>query len=752
MGNLLYESEWGFRALSPANLTGENGIHIFPSQPDSDNLRISTGSASLNSDVVAEIWNANQMTILMWVKLNFTPGDGLTHYLLDNRGTDSSTNVIECAIGSTGVLDFTVRDTDSTRHRVSFDMTAWSAGEWHLIVCRIDFKNDEIELYTDGASRDAVPDNALSADSIDAIEVITSIGQRTTQTLHFNGALTYLAESRSWSDAEIAANYDSGAGTPFVVSPDTLALLNTREDATSIAYHPGQIEISSISTVTLTLSAAADAKLAAGDLVVVYDDDDPATAVYTAVVSVSGVTVVVDDSCAAVTGTNKTITRNLWVDGNQESTSTGNVTAGANQTITKDASVVKFDGRSLKDVFAAAANNDESTIAAMTLANGVTIAYSFWLYVDSLVGDLYIDFDGSATPIHTRQLNAGTDDKGAAYAEDTWLFYEGTLQADQADIDLNLRIVGAPQETANAETLNTGTVSSGSLSDTETQNGTDYVLNEVAMTPGYDFEFDFPVSGTGLSFHLFGFYDGNLAHNVDVNAWNGSGWDNIGNLPDAVADTLYNFTLTSAHTNGGVVTIQIDHTSAGNPTHDLNIDHMYVVDSNDAVVYLDQGSVMENMVANPGMEGGADPPASWVQEASATVTSDATPHSGTNALKVVAGAANVGASQAVTLVAGTYYTATIWAQAAAGDTAEMVIDTGDTTEISAGMVTATSMTKIQMTFLATGVSGVVYLRGVANGDIVFFDDADMHREDTAAASAAIKGSGFIPLNNPLYVG
>jgi len=98
--------------------------------------------------------------------------------------------------------------------------------------------------------------------------------------------------------------------------------------------------------------------------------------------------------------------------------------------------------------------------------------------------------------------------------------------------------------------------------------------------------------------------------------------------------------------------------------------------------------------------------------------------------------ANVGASQAVTLVSGKYYTATVFAQATGGDTAEMTIDTGDGTTFSAGTVTATSMTKMQATFLSTGTSGVIYLRGVVNGDIVFFDDVTQTRLDTAAATSA----------------
>ncbi len=173
--------------------------------------------------------------------------------------------------------------------------------------------------------------------------------------------------------------------------------------------------------------------------------------------------------------------------------------------------------------------------------------------------------------------------------------------------------------------------------------------------------------------------------------------------------------------------------------------------ANSATVYLDNAELREDMVDNPGCEGGADPPAGWSQEGSATVTSDTSPHSGTNALKVVAGAANVGASQNVTLVSGKSYTVTGWAKATDGDTAEITIDTGDTSTISVGTVTATGWTQIKATFLSTGTSGVIYLRGQINGDIVWFDDLLIIQVDEVAASTATKGSGHIPLGNPIYI-
>lgn len=221
---------FAFVDLVPANLTTEKGILITAN----DTLEISTGSVSLNSAVVTENWNANQLTVLMWVKLNFAPGDGLTHQLISNNVGGG--NGIAAFIFTDGVLYFDVTDKDALLHRFSSSITGWSAGDWHQVVLRLDFKNDEAELYVDGASVDSTPTNPFSGDSIDAIESDTDIGHAA-GALQLNGATTLLIEGRSWSNAEITANWNAGAGTPFVVSSDTLALGNYSDGVTSITYH-----------------------------------------------------------------------------------------------------------------------------------------------------------------------------------------------------------------------------------------------------------------------------------------------------------------------------------------------------------------------------------------------------------------------------------------------------------------------------------------------------------------------------------
>jgi len=137
----------------------------------------------------------------------------------------------------------------------------------------------------------------------------------------------------------------------------------------------------------------------------------------------------------------------------------------------------------------------------------------------------------------------------------------------------------------------------------------------------------------------------------------------------------------------------------------------------------------------------------FLAEPRATVELDTSPHAGVNCLKVTAGADNVGASQAVTLVDDTYYTISGWVRVTAGDSAQIIVDTGDGTLLTVGTVTATTWQKISISFKSTGTSGNIYLRAVTDTDVVWFDDVSMIRDDVGTV-AATKGDGTIPSNQP----
>ncbi len=222
MSQILYESEWGTKALAPANMT-ESAIHIFPSNPNSDLLEYSKGSDTLNSEKVTENWNGIQFSFGFWT-WGITPADGNVKYILDNQGTGASQDRVQVYIDGAGLLVFVVHDTDSTQHLVSYDVSAWTADQWHQIFVSLDFNNDTIELYTDGVSRDDTPDNALSSDSIGTVEANSHIGKDTNDINQLNGYMTFILSNRVWTNAEITADNDSGAGTPFVCEPSTLLL------------------------------------------------------------------------------------------------------------------------------------------------------------------------------------------------------------------------------------------------------------------------------------------------------------------------------------------------------------------------------------------------------------------------------------------------------------------------------------------------------------------------------------------------
>ncbi len=142
-------------------------------------------------------------------------------------------------------------------------------------------------------------------------------------------------------------------------------------------------------------------------------------------------------------------------------------------------------------------------------------------------------------------------------------------------------------------------------------------------------------------------------------------------------------------------------------------------------------------------------PTSWLLETNATSIADTTPHAGSRCLKVTTGAVNVGVKQSITLVSGQYYTIVGYVKVTAGDSAGIYMDTGTGTIVTIGTTTATTWTRIRGSFKAVGTAGVIYFRGIANGDIAWCDDLALIRDDYAVASTATKGSGIVPSNQLL---
>jgi hypothetical protein len=117
------------------------------------------------------------------------------------------------------------------------------------------------------------------------------------------------------------------------------------------------------------------------------------------------------------------------------------------------------------------------------------------------------------------------------------------------------------------------------LSDVYEDDANDLVLNEINNTPGYDFEFRWTgVPDVVLQLTMLGYYNGNAAHNVKLYQWDYTDeeWDAVTaeaqDIPEDSSEQAYQWTLltpNSRYISGGELRIQIVHTSAGNPTHDL---------------------------------------------------------------------------------------------------------------------------------------------------------------------------------------
>ena len=80
-------------------------------------------------------------------------------------------------------------------------------------------------------------------------------------------------------------------------------------------------------------------------------------------------------------------------------------------------------------------------------------------------------------------------------------------------------------------TENVGSINSGTIEDTRIADANYLILNELTNDPGYDYQFYFEnipaIPSFGVRFE--GYYNGNIAHEVYVRAWNftDSQWDEL---------------------------------------------------------------------------------------------------------------------------------------------------------------------------------------------------------------------------------
>ena len=156
-----------------------------------------------------------------------------------------------------------------------------------------------------------------------------------------------------------------------------------------------------------------------------------------------------------------------------------------------------------------------------------------------------------------------------------------------------------------------GTLNAGSLADTYADDANYLIINEVTGTPGFavDFTFDYiPTSFRPIWFDLHGYYEGNPAHKIKVQAWNYTtlGWDyltiNTNDMPDREDDSHYGWQISDYDNQvaNKQVKLRILHDWAGSAGHYLHINKLYVaLEGNISIVVDEAYHALDDNDANP---------------------------------------------------------------------------------------------------------------------------------------------------------
>jgi len=130
----------------------------------------------------------------------------------------------------------------------------------------------------------------------------------------------------------------------------------------------------------------------------------------------------------------------------------------------------------------------------------------------------------------------------------------------------------------------TGTLDDGNVTSTQVYGeGQTYNISEVTGTPGFLIEMNFTNFTTFDSLLLVYNYDGNIGHNVDVEAWNGTDWKVIEEFVGTTGFVNHSIgMLNDTELNiGGNISIRLNHISPGNVNHDFYLDYALLQVLND---------------------------------------------------------------------------------------------------------------------------------------------------------------------------
>lgn len=339
-------------------------------------------------------FNPYQGTLIFWVRPNWDGNDGLSHFIMDTEF--NTNNFIQVLKSASNKIFLAIKFNGTTRNAsITLDSDDMPAGTWQMIAGRwsvnntIDDSANYVQIDLIGNTEGG---NTSALDAVQSQDQFISIGQSygTTpdgSTEIFDGLIYHHFMERALSDAELDDLFNSGAGVEPFVTPDTKLL------------SAGALDGSDLPT-------AIRYPYRTGNLIENGNQED-----------------------SPIAG---------WMDDD----------AGITQAI--ETGTVKYDLQSTKVEYASV---DDGKLAWMefTATNGLDYFYRFWINVDSLdiSSDLELIIDGGGG-ILTRQLNTGTDDMGVSYAEDTWLYFEGTITADDSTIRVGFRVNGAGAGANNA--------------------------------------------------------------------------------------------------------------------------------------------------------------------------------------------------------------------------------------------------------------------------------------------------------------
>lgn len=709
---------------------------------------------------------------------------------------------------ATGVLRMLMEDADTDSYYVS-GTTDLTDGAWHCVAAVIDRNNaNNCNVFVDGED-----DTASRTGTLADIGSLTNVGrfqlgQRFGGAGTFDGRITSMAHS--YPPDIMAANEFGASGEilNLATNPHDPTAWPNSEDYWLCDENTGTTVTGNVNNLTLLSADGWDQQAF--------------------------------------------LTKNLHNDPDGENGGIGGFTVGSNATVSKDTADPGFDERSIEIVWATADDNDECTLDSPVLQSSTDYFQQIWLYPDAIHDEstLYLDVDGAATPLFTREIGKSQDDR---QDYDRYFSLDGTDYFQAAnntihdigneDIGLTAWIRVESPPTGNVMVIAskaTGTfpgfgysfyilTTTGYLQFYMKDAGSDafYIRSWPGVCDGEWHEVGVIIDRNnvancriyidgGNAVDITGGTIGNVDSltNTSILTWGASSagqYDVTGDIRDmaigyaadiraagemgepidATFDHMRDFdwypgdsgswpntedfwhcrddaatTVVIGQNNNLTATANTDTFAIENwkwyeqcwegdqnAPHDLNLRITGAgAGTNTSTVRLDKMLLWKNMVSNGGMEGGADPPAGWTQEANATVTSvTGNSHSGSNDMQVTCTADHVGAKQNVTLVDGRYYFVSAWMRSGVVHTGELVVDTGDTTLKTIGTLNSWPWRRVAGTFLSTGTNGVIYLRATATGHYVYFDDVAIIPLDETLPTADSAGDGKYPKNTSMFL-